>query len=1090
MKTVRICFWNVNGLSQEFLNDDICGNILKKNDIVLLCETWANSMDTFYLDGFYSCNYARVQKHKNARRCSGGLYLFIRNSIMQGIEILHNRDDLIAWIKLDKTFFGLDKDLFVANAYVVPSNSPHVNPDTFDMIQEDISNIPFDCNVLICADFNAHTNDSQDYIFSIPGNDHGFEDLLNPMDDKPHHMPEKYKIRTSLDKRPLNDHGRKLLDLCKTSGLLIVNGRIGNDFYTRVGKDTSGVVDYMLSSLSLLDIIENFTVQNKLPESDHLALEITINCQAVLKYNLDDIQNIRNGWSEQYKYIWNKVELEKLKPILHDNISLDYINEFRKSIVNLETTDEVAGHFDNFINQACQRLFPLKKCKPGKKVTNTTWFDKECKELRSLAVKSGERIETEFDRVNQHKACARYKACKQRKKRKHRENCIAEINNIFLSNSSNIWKELNKYQVNQTCINQPSIEDFFKHFSMLSVETKNDSFDDNYLKMATDFLDEYDKDESNTISNNLENNILNDNFTLDEIMRAINSLKNNKSPGADFIPPEFLKNLKFELAGDLCELYNYIIEKRSFPSNWAEGIKSSIYKKGDRTNVDNYRGITVPKVFEKVFEILVNNRLEFLNAAFNRVDEFNGGFLKGKRTSDNIFILNGLIQKQLLLGKKLYVCFIDFSKAFDLVNRRILFFKLIKGGWHGRVIDTLRDLYSKTHYRVKSDGKLSPVIENLIGVNQGGNVSGLLFRKYMADMSDYLAKKFGIVTGNKILAHLLWADDLILLSDTIKGQNRQLKGLSKFCSKNQMLINLIKTKSMVFGSDCQVQFQFNDEIIEQVNEYKFVGCIFNSIRKAGGDVFKLNYDYLCDQANKAIFSAKRRLNRLGYLPPETMFYLFNSLVRPILTYASDIWAVNKLGREKIDKGFLQFAKRTLGVKQSTSTSIVFGETGQFPPSLDSMYQTVNFLNRVSIMEDSDLVKQVYMELKILHECGFITWFGKAWELVDRFNLDIGLNNSSFKKHSKKQIQNYFIQDWKQQINDIDNNPILRTYNLIKHEYYRESYLKEVSNSKYRHSITKLTTRSHDILSKKGRHSNLPLELRICPRCNIIEDEIL
>ena len=112
------------------------------------------------------------------------------------------------------------------------------------------------------------------------------------------------------------------------------------------------------------------------------------------------------------------------------------------------------------------------------------------------------------------------------------------------------------------------------------------------------------------------------------------------------------------------------------------------------------------------------------------------------------------------------------------------------------------------------------IIENLIGVNQGGNVSGLLFRKYIADLSDYLDKEFGVVIGNTILAHLLWADDLILISDSIHGLRKQLKGLYNFCSKNQMLVNFIKTKLMVFGSSCKVNVEFNEHIIEQVNDHK------------------------------------------------------------------------------------------------------------------------------------------------------------------------------------------------------------------------------------------------------------------------------
>ena len=110
---------------------------------------------------------------------------------------------------------------------------------------------------------------------------------------------------------------------------------------------------------------------------------------------------------------------------------------------------------------------------------------------------------------------------------------------------------------------------------------------------------------------------------------------------------------------------------------------------------------------KKIFETVINNRLVFLNEAFDEIDRHNGGFLHGSRTSDNVFALNGLTKRQMALGKPLLFCFGDFSKAFDIINRNILFYKLINRGWRGRVIDTFRSLYSKSNFCVKRNGKLS-----------------------------------------------------------------------------------------------------------------------------------------------------------------------------------------------------------------------------------------------------------------------------------------------------------------------------------------------------------------------------------------------
>ena len=300
----------------------------------------------------------------------------------------------------------------------------------------------------------------------------------------------------------------------------------------------------------------------------------------------------------------------------------------------------------------------------------------------------------------------------------------------------------------------------------------------------------------------LESQIVNENFTPNENHRAINSLKSNKSPGIDRIPAEFLKYCKDVLLDDIQYLFNYIIDNQNFPEIWAEGLRTPFYKNGDQYQPENYRGVTVLSILEKVFEIAVCNRLIFVNEAFEKIDETNGAYHKGRRTSDNLFVLNDLIERQLILEKSLYICYVDFLKAFDLINRHILFYKIINLGWHGKVINTLRDLYSKTYFRVKCNGEISSRILDTLGVNQGGNASGSLFRKYMADFkSHYLHHEFAVVVDNKIIPHMLWADDLVLFSDTPKGLQRQPDGLKAFCANNQMIVNGMKTKFMCFGKE-------------------------------------------------------------------------------------------------------------------------------------------------------------------------------------------------------------------------------------------------------------------------------------------------
>ena len=198
----------------------------------------------------------------------------------------------------------------------------------------------------------------------------------------------------------------------------------------------------------------------------------------------------------------------------------------------------------------------------------------------------------------------------------------------------------------------------------------------------------------------------------------------------------------------------FAITNSDFPETWAGGLRNPIFKTGLKIEACNYRGVTVLPIFEKIFEIAAQKRLEFVSEAFRKPDRCNGGFLKDSSTTDNLFILNGLIERQLSTGKSLIVC--HFTQAFDRVNRNILFYKIKKSGFTGRVIDTLQNLYTKTRSRVKCNGEISDIVRENLGVNQGGNASPILFRRYLSDTKEYLDEYTGICISNEISGLMIY----------------------------------------------------------------------------------------------------------------------------------------------------------------------------------------------------------------------------------------------------------------------------------------------------------------------------------------------
>ena len=247
-------------------------------DICLFCETWSNEHTDMDLEG-YECKPVHRQRHINARRDSGGLVVYFKEQLSAGISIVKVHEDCVIWLKLCKNFFHVENDLMLALCYSVPENSGRqvfIENDVFDMLFADIAEFDVkytNTKYIITGDFNARTATENDYIEN------------DQADYVP--LPDDYVIdtvppkRISKDKHPPTNYGWKLLDLCKSCSLRIINGRIGKDReigeYTYHSTRGSSVVDYIICSNESLNLVSNFEILDIGQEvSDHNMLMCTI----------------------------------------------------------------------------------------------------------------------------------------------------------------------------------------------------------------------------------------------------------------------------------------------------------------------------------------------------------------------------------------------------------------------------------------------------------------------------------------------------------------------------------------------------------------------------------------------------------------------------------------------------------------------------------------------------------------------------------------------------------------------------------------------------------------------------------------------
>ena len=292
--------------------------------------------------------------------------------------------------------------------------------------------------------------------------------------------------------------------------------------------------------------------------------------------------------------------------------------------------------------------------------------------------------------------------------------------------------------------------------------------------------------------------ILNSPISGNEVALALRKGKNNKAAGIDGIPVEFYKYGGDELANTLLVLFSYLFEKGCYPEEWCESIINPIHKKEDKINPENYRKVTVTPAIGKLYETILNNRSVYVKAILEMEDPFQNGFKHGARATDNAFLLNSLIDITATEKKPLYICYIDFKSAFDKVIRSALMYKLFVKGVRRKYSKVIKDMFDNSTSRVKYNSQLSDIFENLHGVLQRRVISPTLFNFFLDDLSEYLDKSKGIKVGTITVCHMLFADDLILASETPSGLQKLINGLEEFCKQWHLEVNLSKTSISIF----------------------------------------------------------------------------------------------------------------------------------------------------------------------------------------------------------------------------------------------------------------------------------------------------
>ena len=292
--------------------------------------------------------------------------------------------------------------------------------------------------------------------------------------------------------------------------------------------------------------------------------------------------------------------------------------------------------------------------------------------------------------------------------------------------------------------------------------------------------------------------------TLEELSKAIDNLACGKAPGLDSIPAEVLKHGKPSILQPLYELLCHCWEKGHIPQDITDASIVTLYKnKGDRSDCNNYRGISLLSIIGKVFARVALGRLQSL--ASRVYPESQCGFRARRSTVDMIFSLLQLQEKCREQQQPLFLAFVDLTKAFDLVSRSGLFQILQKIGCPPKLIALITAFHKDMQSTVCFDGATSDAFPVSSGVKQGCDLAPTLFGIFFSMLLHYAfadcsegvyirtrsdGKLFNIArlrtktkTLKVLIRELLFADDAALASHSEAGLQRLVDKLSHACKE-------------------------------------------------------------------------------------------------------------------------------------------------------------------------------------------------------------------------------------------------------------------------------------------------------------------